>query len=80
MFDEEVIVPVKTEEEAATIWQALNTWSKSLKPWQRTIIALAVDHRRLTDVEIDTIYKEFLSKEPSEVADFVERGRHGACV
>ncbi|MEY9748857.1 energy-coupling factor transporter ATP-binding protein EcfA2 [Bradyrhizobium japonicum] len=49
------------ESRAPTVWQALDAWGKQLSPWQQFIIAQATSKGRLSDDEIGTAYRLFLS-------------------
>lgn len=55
---------------ATTVWQALATWAQTLEPWQQKIIAMAVDHRTLTEAETREVYSDYLaaSRGPAKVA------------
>lgn len=57
-----------TETNAVSIWQALQNWANELAPWQRKIIASAVDHSKLTDQDVDRIYADFLGSAPEEAS------------
>jgi len=43
-----------------SVWQALDTWAKGLKPWQRRILAYATRDRSLNEGQIAEIYQLFL--------------------
>lgn len=43
-----------------TIWQELETWAQTFKPWQRRILTYSVHFGRLTETQIDEVYTEFL--------------------
>ena len=66
MLTEDNIVPVPRSQDVTTIWQALESWANTLAPWQRKVISLAVDHRRLSDAEIQQVYTELLSPSAPE--------------
>lgn len=66
MLTEDNIVPVPRRQDVTTIWQALEAWANTLAPWQRKVISLAVDHGRLTHVEIQQVYAELLSPSTPE--------------
>lgn len=46
----------------ASIWPALDTWGKSLKPWQRRALLLAVECGRLADEQVEDVYQAFLAE------------------
>jgi recombinational DNA repair ATPase RecF len=43
-----------------TIWQALDTWGRTLKPWQRCVLAYATRSGALTDAQVGEVYERFL--------------------
>lgn len=43
-----------------SIWDALRTWAQTLAPWQRLALRLAVEHRTLSNAQIDLVYNAFL--------------------
>jgi hypothetical protein len=45
---------------APTVWQALDGWAATLKPWQRAIIAHAIKARELSEARINEVYGIFL--------------------
>jgi energy-coupling factor transporter ATP-binding protein EcfA2 len=51
---------VASPSEAPSIWSLLDSWSKSLLPWQRYVITKAVRCRRLTDDQVETAFQYFL--------------------
>ena len=53
---------METEPTTPTIWQALNQWAEKLKPWQRQIIAFAIQHGRLSSKQVETVYALFLRR------------------
>lgn len=60
-------------ETTQTIWQALDNWASSLKPWQRLILRLAIKERNLSDAQVDEVYDLFLQeaglKDKKDVAE-----------
>jgi hypothetical protein len=46
--------------DAQSVWHALDAWAKTLKPWQRQILAYATRGRSLTENQISEIYELFL--------------------
>src|SRR5665647_3655242 len=46
----------------SSIWQALDAWARTLKPWQRAILAHAISSGRVADDQIDGIYDLFLQE------------------
>lgn len=54
---------VATQEIAVTttVWQALEAWANTLMPWQRRIISLALDHSKLNEEEVTSVYADLLT-------------------
>jgi ABC-type transport system involved in cytochrome c biogenesis ATPase subunit len=50
---------MKHDPDTPTIWQALDEWAKKLKPWQRQILAFAIQNGRLSPEQIETVYELF---------------------
>jgi hypothetical protein len=50
---------MENQPKTPTIWQELNAWAQKLKPWQRQILALAVQHGRLSAEQIEAVYALF---------------------
>jgi energy-coupling factor transporter ATP-binding protein EcfA2/ribosomal protein L17 len=48
------------QQQAPTIWEALDAWSKQLSSWQQFILRAATQRARLTDGQIDVAYDLFL--------------------
>jgi hypothetical protein len=46
----------------SSVWKALDAWADALKPWQRVVLAMAVQSRTLSDAEIDDTYKLFFEE------------------
>ena len=44
------------------VWQALDGWARTLKPWQRSILAHAIKSRSLDDLKIGEVYELFLQE------------------
>jgi hypothetical protein len=47
---------------APSVWQALDTWSERLAPWQRRILAYAARARVLSEDQIGDVYRIFLEE------------------
>lgn len=52
--------PILATDTTPTIWTALESWARSLSPWQQYIIAVAISRGRLSDEESDEAYNRFL--------------------
>lgn len=50
---------MENETTTPTIWQALNQWAQKLKPWQRQIVAFAIQQGRLSSEQVETLYALF---------------------
>lgn len=52
-------MPEPSPTASTSVWDALAAWADTLRPWQRLALHLAVEHRRLTDEQTDTVYQAF---------------------
>lgn len=59
-------------EKTPSVWQALDGWGKTLKPWQRCALAYAIKGRLLSEAQIQEVYARFL--EEAGLRDKQERG------
>ena len=66
-------MPEPSATTSTSVWDALAAWAETLRPWQRLALRLAVEHRRLTDEQTDTVYQAFLVEN-----SLAEPGEEGA--
>jgi hypothetical protein len=51
---------LNTPSATSSIWNLLEGWFKTLKPWEQYVLGKAVRYRRLSDEQIETAYQYFL--------------------
>lgn len=49
------------KEATSTIWQELDTWAESFRPWQKFILSCAIRTGRVSDDQVQDAYQLFLS-------------------
>lgn len=69
-------MPEPSPATSTSVWDALAEWTETLRPWQRSALRHVVQHRRLTDERIDTVYQEFLAE--NGLADLSEEDAQSA--
>lgn len=63
-------MPQPSATASTSIWDALAVWAEALKPWQRSALRLAIEHRTLSDEQTDAVYQAFLTE--NRLADLGE--------